>query len=514
MKTLWLLFLIPAFLFAGPDVNGQLEKYIQINPSKNQVGLIKIDDKNNGINQGTWFYVFKALEEYKKEKPDFIILELNTPGGEVVAAQKISEALKEIDIQYGIPVVCFINNWAISAGAMLAYSCRFISIVKDAAMGAAEPVMAGASGEMEPTSEKVNSAMRADMANRAQFFGRNPNIAEKMVDKDLILVDRGGTLIALSNPEDVQKTDLIVSPKGKLLTLTGEELVKYGVADILLPPTRLEPITAEEEEKGQWPLRKMLLGTYPFFKAIPDAMVESYQMDYKTRFFSFLLSPVVSSLLVLGLMFGVYFELSHPGFGLPGSVAVICLLLIVLSSFAFQIGNVFELLLIVAGIAIVVVDLFFLPTFGLLGFFGAAAFLMGLFGLMIPGLENFNYNFDSGTLSEAGKEILARIGILFGTFLTGLGGMALISRYAMPRFKPFRKLVLNTDQSGYQAGNSSSFPPIGTEGKAISPLRPAGMVEIEGKSYDAQSSGGFIDKDATIVITRLEGSRIFVREIL
>ena len=108
------------------------------------------------------------------------------------AAQQISDALKELDTQYGIPVVAYINNWAISAGAMLAYSCRYIVVVKDASMGAAAPVIASETGEMKEASEKINSAMRADFAGgRARFFDRNPNIAEGMVDKDLILVPKG-----------------------------------------------------------------------------------------------------------------------------------------------------------------------------------------------------------------------------------------------------------------------------------------------------------------------------------
>lgn len=497
MILLWLLLTLP---FSN----------IQVHPDANRVGLIQIVDKSKEINQGTWFYVHKAMEHFQTEPPSFIILEMNTPGGEVIAAQKICDALKEMDIQYGVPIVCFIDNWAISAGAMIAYSCRYITTTKDGAMGAAEPVIMGSSGQLESASEKINSAMRADMANRAQFFGRNPSIAEKMVDKDLILVDRGGNLVAVTSEE---ANDQVISPKGKLLTLDAEEMYKYGVADLLLEPTKLEPITPEEKEAGRWPLSKMLLGTAPFFKAIPNATVELYQMDYKTRFFTFLLSPVISSLLLLGLMFGLYFELSHPGFGLPGSIAVICLLLIILSSFAFEIGNILELVLMALGVAIIVIDLFFLPTFGLLGFFGVVAFLAGLFGMMIPGIENFHYNVDTGTLSEAGKEVMARLGMLFGTFLIGLAGIALISRFARHKHSPFQRLVLNTDQEGYQAGNQTEFPPVGTKGKTVSPLRPAGVVELEGKVHDAQSSGEFIDQGKPVVLTRVEGSRLFVKEI-
>src|ERR1700722_18626049 len=115
----------------------------------NFIGHIVIDDRTSGISQATWLYVKKALDGYKQSKPIFIILDLNTPGGEVFAAQNISDALKDFDTQNNIPVIAYINNWSISAGAMLAFSCRFIVVAKDGAMGAAEPVIQGESGHME-----------------------------------------------------------------------------------------------------------------------------------------------------------------------------------------------------------------------------------------------------------------------------------------------------------------------------------------------------------------------------
>ena len=138
----------------------------------NRIGYISIKEKSQ-ITQATWIYIKNAVDYYKEKKPAFIILELDTPGGEVFSSQKISDALKELDTQYDIPVVAFINNWAISAGAMLAYSCRFITLVKDASMGAAEPVIAGQGGQMQTAAEKVNSALRTDFSNRAGFFDRN-----------------------------------------------------------------------------------------------------------------------------------------------------------------------------------------------------------------------------------------------------------------------------------------------------------------------------------------------------
>ena len=179
---LCLLFLL-CFGFVHAEENSgveeKLEKYIHYSPDKqNTVGYIYVGDHETAISESTWLYIKQALEYYKIHPPSFIILELNTPGGEIFAAQKISDALKEMDTQYSIPAVAFINNWAISAGAMLAYSCRFITIVKDGSMGAAEPVYAGEGGKMETASEKVNSAIRADFASRANYFDRNALIAE------------------------------------------------------------------------------------------------------------------------------------------------------------------------------------------------------------------------------------------------------------------------------------------------------------------------------------------------
>lgn len=522
LKVLFLLFLVLPSLHAeeGADrpLESMLNEHIKYNPQgPNQIGLITIGDHSSEINQSTWLYVRNALEAYKKSKPIFIILELNTPGGEVFAAQKISDALKEMDIQYNIPIVAYINNWAISAGAMLAYSCRFITVVKDASMGAAEPLTME-SGKMETASEKVNSAIRADFANRANFFGRNPWIAEGMVDKDLILVEREGKIIKVDGESQIKtaepQPDILIKAKGKLLTLTAEQLMSYGVANLMLQPTKVEPITSIELNAGKWPAHKMLLFTYPFFAKIPQATIDVFQMDWKTRFFALLAHPAVSSLLFLGMLLGFYVEFSTPGFGLPGTVGVTCLFLIILSSFALEIANWLELILLLTGLLIVLVELFILPTFGLLGFIGAVFFIIGLFGMMLPGAESVSYEFDTQTLNAAGQAFFERLMWLTGTLLLSFAIIALLARYLTPNFAGFRKFILvGHEQEGYIAGDKAEdLPQPGTKGEAFTTLRPSGKVMIGDKIYDAISYGTFIEKDTLIVVERLEGSVIVVNK--
>lgn len=502
----FLLLILPLF---GEDFSDH------IHPKKqNRVGRITIDDRSSGINQSTWIYVKNALDYYKKNPPLFLILELNTPGGEVFSAQKISDALKDFDTQWEVPVVAYINNWAISAGAMLAYSSRYIVVVKDSSMGAAEPVLSdGATGEMKTASEKINSALRADFANRASFFGRNPFIAEAMVDKDLILVMRDQAIIKVDSESQIKPDDVVISPKGKLLTLNSKELIDYGVANIALGPVKIPQITAEEKSKGIWSANKEPLFQNPFFKSISNATIDEYKMDWKTWFFVLLANPFVSSLLMLGLMMGAYIEFNNPGLGLPGLVATACLSLLVLSSFSLEIGDFLEVILLIAGLSIIVVDLFVFPTFGILGFLGLLIFLAGFIGLLLPSITTIDFEFDTYTFNAAGEAFLNRLGWFLGTLILGIICILLLARYMIPSFKTFHKFVLEGhEQVGYQAG-VMNLPIIGSHGIAASVLRPAGKVSIDDKLYDAISTGQYIEEKVQVVVTGHDGSQLIVRGI-
>jgi membrane-bound serine protease (ClpP class) len=512
----------PATDPASQAIEDKLKKHIHIRDGENVIGHIVINDQSSGINQSTWLYVKNALDYYQKTQPIFVILELNTPGGEVFAAEKISDALKELDTQFNIPVVTFINNWAVSAGAMLAYSTRFITVVKDAIMGAAEPVYATQEGTMEAASEKVNSALRADFASRASFFGRNPLLAEAMVDKDMILVLRHGRIVRLDQENQIRTTgpapDTVISPKGKLLTLNADQLMEYGVADLLLPPQKLAPITPEEERQGRWPADKMLLFHAPFFSDIPQATIDSYQMDWKTQFFVFLATPVVSSLLVMGLMIGAYMEMSTPGFGLPGTIAAICLFLILLSSFSLELAGWLEVIILLTGLALLIIELFILPSFGFVGIIGIFMFVGGLLALLLPGLGSVSFDYDSQTLNAAGQYFIERLVWFSGSLILSFIVIAFLGRYFLPHFSGFRRFVLSGNEQdaslGYVAGEDPQrLPAIGAEGEVVASLRPAGKVIVQNQWFDAVSTGDFIDIGEKIVVERLEGSTVFVKRL-
>lgn len=511
--------IILSALLAGEQVDAGFEKYIHPHPAKNRVGKIEINDRSQSISESTWVYVKKALDYYKKDPPLFLIVELNTPGGEVFAAQKISDALKEMDTQWNVPVVAVINNWAISAGAMIAYSCRFIAVVKDSSMGAAEPIIQETGGEVKSASEKVNSAIRADFASRAKFFDRNPFIAEAMVDKDLIIVEREGKVIKLDTESQIRQEgphpDKLISPKGKLLTLNADELIEFKVATIYLPPKKITPITPQEQERGVWPAEKEILFENPFFASIPNAEIDAYQMDWKTRVLAFLSLPAVSSLLLLGVMLGFYIEFNHPGWGAPGALALGCLILLILSSFALELANFMELILLGVGLAIIAVDLFLLPTFGLLGIIGLVFFVVGLFGLLLPGLDSFSFEYDTGTLNAAGETVVRRLGWFSGTFIVGAFLMALFARFYTPRPALFKRIVLEgNEQEGYLAAPLKGLPEMGALGESFSDLRPSGKGLFHEQVVDAFTRGRWIPKGVKIKVIGYEGGSVIVEEAM
>lgn len=512
---------LPFSLQTSPQaLQDKFRKFIRFNPDGlNRIGYLYVGDRESMISEATWLYIRKALDYYQQQRPVLIVLELNTPGGEVFAAQKISDALKEMDTQYGVPVVAFINNWAISAGAMLTYSCRFITAVKDASMGAAAPVYAGEGGQMHEASEKVNSALRSDFASRARFFDRNPLIAEAMVDKDLFIVLRHGRIVKLDSESQLRTTgpypDIVISPKGKLLTLNADELLEYGVADLVLPPEKLVTVTEEEKKSGHWPADRMLLFHVAPFSEIPQATIDAYQMDWKTSFFVFLATPIISSLLFMGLIVGGYLEINHPGFGLPGMVAGVCLFLIILSSFSLEAAKWLELILLLTGIILILVELFVLPTVGILAVLGIILTLMGLFGLMLPNIRSVHFDYDTNTLNAAGQYFMQRLAWLSATFIFSTAIIAVLARYVAPSFTGFNRFILAGHEQeaarGFVAGeNPDLLPQPQTIGEALTPLKPSGKILVNDKVYEAVSTGDWIDAGAEVVVVRLEGNVIRV----
>ncbi|MGB7948234.1 MAG: NfeD family protein [Candidatus Binatia bacterium] len=407
------------------------------------------------IDLGLAPFVQRILNEATDAGASAVILEINTFGGRVDAAVLIRDALLNAKVM----TVAFVNKRAISAGALIALATEKIIMADGGTIGAATPVQIGQPGSpAQPVEEKTVSYVRKEFRATAESRKRPPLIAEAMVDADVEI--RG------------------LIQKGKLLTLTTGEALKHKVADF-----RADTLEAALERLG-----------------LAGAEVRRASPNWAENLVRFLTHPVVSSLLITIGMLGIILEIRTPGFGVPGALGVTTLALFFWGHWLVQLAGWEELLLVASGIVLLVLEIFVIPGFGLAGILGIGALLAGLSLSYVGAGASWEF-----ILRAAGR-------VVFSLLLALVASLALL-RF-LPRLPFGRRLILETGlpaNQGYASAPESDSHWLGKSGTALSPLRPAGIAEIEDQRVDVVSDGEFIDSGEPIVVTRVDGNRIVVR---
>jgi membrane-bound serine protease (ClpP class) len=408
------------------------------------------------IDLGLAPFVRRVLDEADKAGAAAVILKINTFGGRVDAAVMIRDAL----VGAKVKTVAFIDKRAISAGALISLACHVIAIGDGGTIGAATPVQAGGpAGGTQPTDEKAVSYVRKEFRSTADVRKRPPLIAEAMVDPDVAI------------PGLIEK--------GKLLTLTTSEAVEHKIADF-----RADTLEDVLKQLG-----------------LQDAEVRPVSENWAEHIVRFLTHPVLSSLLMTIGMLGIIIELRTPGFGVPGALGISSLALFFWGHWLVRLAGWEEVLLVALGLVLLAVEIFVTPGFGLTGIIGIVALLAGL-SLSLVG---------AGATIEIIVGAIARVVVSLG--------IALAASIALLRFLPRlpfgRDLILNTGLDtaiGYASAPESDREWLGKTGTAVSPLRPAGIADIDGQRVDIVSQGEWIDAGAPIEVIRVDGNRIVVRE--
>lgn len=409
------------------------------------------------IDLGLAPFVKRVLDEAMQADAAAVVLEINTFGGRVDAAVQIRDALLSAPVR----TIAFVNKRAISAGALIALSAEKIVMTEGATIGAATPVQMGQPGApSEAVGEKTVSYVRKEFRATAESRQRPPLLAEAMVDADVEI--KG------------------VIAKGKLLTLTTDEAVKNKLID-------LRANTIEDA------LEKLGLGAAELRRASPN---------WAENVVRFLTHPVVSSLLITIAMLGIILEMRTPGFGVPGGLGIASLALFFWGHWLVQLVGWEELLLGVAGLILLAIEVLVVPGFGIAGVLGILA-LVGSLVLSLVG-PGFTTTF---VLAAAGRVVLA--------LLVAVLASLVLLRF-LPRLPFGRRLVLRRGLSaaeGFAAAPESDMQWLGKTGKATSPLRPAGIADIDGRRVDVVSDGEHIDAGQAVRVTRVDGNRIVVRHI-
>ena len=407
------------------------------------------------IDLGLAPFVQRVLNEATDAGAAAVILDINTFGGRVDAAVLIRDAL----LNARLKTVAFVNKRAISAGALISLAAEKIVMADGGTIGAATPVQMGQPGApAQPVEEKTVSYVRKEFRATAESRKRPPLIAEAMVDADVEI--RG------------------LIQKGKLLTLTTEEALKHKLADF-----RADTIADVLKQFD-----------------LAGAEVRRASPNWAENLVRFLTHPIVSSLLITIGMLGIILEIRTPGFGVPGGLGIASLALFFWGHWLVQLAGWEELLLVGSGLVLLVLEIFVTPGFGVAGALGIAALLGGL-SLSL---------FGAGASWEFILKAVSRV--VFSLLIALIA--SLVTLRFLPRLPFGRRLILETELLAGAGGSSAPESDrmwLGKSGTALSPLRPAGIAEIEGERVDVVSDGDLIEPGVPIVVTHVDGNRIVVR---
>jgi len=405
------------------------------------------------IDLGLAPYIRRVVSEAEKNNADAIIFKINTFGGRVDAATQIKDAI----ISTNILTIAFINNRAISAGSLIALSCNKIVMVPGSSIGATTVV--DQTGQKQ--SEKYQSYMRSEMRATAERNGRRTDIAEGMVDERIVIEGL------------VDSTQLV--------TLTSEEAYKYGIADTLL--SNLDEVLSAFKLKG--------------------TAIETLDQNWAEGVVRFLNNSIISSILIMIGFFGLLAEIKSPGWGLPGTAGLIALALFFGSSYILQLASIIEILMFVIGVGLILLEIFVVPGFGITGISGIVLVLVSLF-LSLVGSHPF---VDFEMVSKA---IIQLALSLFTAFV-----LVFILAKFLPKTNTFQRFVLSESEKNDKGFSSHSNVKelIGSEGVALTTLRPSGTAEINGNRIDVVTESSYVEKGKRIKVIAAEGMRIVVKEI-
>lgn len=451
----------------------------------------------------------RAIDRAEREEALALIIEINTPGGEVELMKRLGQEIETAQVDR----IAYVTEQAVSAGAYIAMACDQIYTNEFAQIGSSYPIMITPfgivpEGTIDPNiKEKGISELRSKFRGVAQKHQRPglEALAEAMVDPEVevVYVQRG----AEQMPMHRQDYDDLVRAEGKqaaqilktickrdqILNLTAQEAFDYGFSDGVVI-SRAEVLEA--------------LGA-------PDARVITIKPSWSEKLVG-ALEHFQWLLLIAGLVL-IYIEFKVPGFGLPGGLGILCLSLMLFRNYLVGLAEIPEILLVVLGLVLIAVELFVLPGFGVAGIAGITCVALGVLFSFLPFLVP-----EGPIETTLLKDTIRNLSL---SLVVTLVGMYTMSRYILPKTPILGRMILDTGVAPATLEGSASSLNLeqeqraettirgGQGGVSVSTLRPAGKVEIDGHLLDAVSEGDYIERSERIEVVRVESNHVVVRRV-
>jgi len=403
------------------------------------------------IDKSSQRLVTLGLEKALEAESDYILLDLDTYGGAVDAADSIRSAI----LRCPVPVVAYINMQAASAGALISIACDSIYMKTGSSIGAATVV--DQAGNVMP--DKYQSFMRGMMRSTAQATGRDPKIAESMTDT------------------------------ANVLTLTPSEAIEVGYCEgIAESYTEVAVLLAGDDA---FEVRNM-----------------SDEMTWLDRLIQFLLNPFLQSIFMMMIVGGIFVEIRTPGIGLPLLTAVIGALLYFAPAYLGHLAEYWEILLFVVGLILVGLEIFVIPGFGVAGISGIVLIVLSLALAMVDNAELWTWEGKLNLepiLRPAGLVIISATAAIFGS-------VWLVKKlYATRSFDHIALRQEMKASDGFTGVVSGLESLIGEEVIVFTDMRPSGKVKTgDGRIHEAALKfGGYASKGESLRVVSAEQGRLY-----
>jgi len=580
------------------------------------VAIITIKEQ---IDAGTARSVQRRLDEAVRAKADAIVLDIDTPGGEVGAVLEICTAIKRCPVGN---VVAWVNPQAYSGGAIIALACREIVVSSAATMGDAAPIAVAMGMFLNSLPETERAKLLAPLLQEVVDSARERGYDEKLVQGlvslgvelwqvesverpgEVLFVDRREyevlfgqpppamtpTLVGPSErpadaksappPPDLAKdlaqgvkralqgprhrgkrsanspaeagaggegsagggTPQPAGAEGETTFIPASPGMSAGLArDVsfgLGTPSKRPVLT--EADRGKWKVVEYVsdgrtLYTFKqrdlfafrlasrgptsdgtvntdeelkaFFGAQYLARLDRTAMEALAAFLN---NFLVKGLLIAVFLIGLFIEMIHPGLVVPGSAAAIALLLLLAPSIMLGMGAWWQVAAIVAGIALLAVEIFIMPGFGVFGVVGLVALFGGLVGTFTTGGALFPDSPGQG-------DVLFSVVTVLVAMTTAMGVSYGVTRH-LGRLPVLSRLVLHSprdDDAG--AGllgaldlTGGVLVSPGDVGETVTPLRPSGRAQFEGVMVDVVTQSGYVGAGQTVRVVEADAFRVLV----
>jgi membrane-bound serine protease (ClpP class) len=454
------------------------------------------------IDRALMVFIRRSIQDAVAAEASTIIFEIDTFGGRVDSALQITTLIGSIGtaqtIAY-IPANPAMTGVSWSAGALISFSCNAIYMAPGTSIGAAAPVYQSSEG-MEMAPEKVVSAVRTQMASLAEKNGYSKAVALAMVDSDVelleVYIDGERRLVNSEELPELERearesgltmeTGKTFSRAGKLLSMTAGEMADYGISS------------------GTPPDQEALLASLN----LAGAEVVALEASVPDQIISVITGSVVTSLLVLIGLVALYMEITSPGFGIPGTIAIICFAIIFLGNSMLGTVASVELLLFLLGVVLLAVEIFLIPGFGVTGISGVVLIVFSL----VLSRQDFIWPEFSWQWDQFRRNLL-----MVGIALLGSIALFALVLKIFPRSPLFKRLILTSVQSNQEGfvvqKQETADRLVGRRGVSVTALRPAGKAEIDEQVLPVETEGEFVEKGRDVEVVEASGNRIIVRRL-